>query len=164
MRTPLAVALLALFASACSTAPKKPFEPAPAEPGSASVYFYRQSEMTGLLLRPSLSANGAALGKISKDSCAVVHLPPGAAELRSVWPGIPGTSRDDTAAVNVEAGKNYYVRVRYHQNKPHKAAPGVPAASALVYEDRPGLEEVEASEALAQMGHWASCAALGAAK
>jgi hypothetical protein len=157
-------ALLCLLVSACSSLPKKNFEPAPAPADAGSVYFYRQSEMTGLLLHPSLSANGAALGKISNDSCAVAHLPPGRAQLRSVWPGIPGTSRDDAAAVDVEPGKNYYVRVRYHQGKPHKAAPGLSIANALVYEDRPGLEEVTEKDALPEMGHWASCATLAAAK
>ena len=165
MRIPAScVSLLAVLASACSSMPKKPFSPAPAAPDAASVYFYRPSEMTGLLLHPSLSANGAAIGRISNDSCAVVRLPAGAVQLRSVWPGIPGTSRDDSAAVNVEAGKNYYVRVRYHQGKAHKAAPGVPVASALVYEDRPGLEEVAEADALPEMGHFASCAALSVAK
>lgn len=159
-----ACASASLLATGCSTLPKKPFSPAPAAPDSASVYFYRQSEMTGLLLHPSLSANGAALGKISNDSCAVVHLPPGAIALRSVWPGIPGTSRDDSTTVNAEAGKNYYVRVRYHQGKSHKVTPGLSVANALVYEDRPGLEEVAESDALPEMGHWTSCAALSAAQ
>lgn len=128
------------------------------------MYFYRQSEMTGLLLHPSLSANGAAIGKISNDSCAVVHLAPGPAQLRSVWPGIPGTTRDDSATVDVEPGKNYYVRVRYHQGKSHKVTPGISVASALVYEDRPGLEEVTEKDALPEMGHFASCATLSPAK
>jgi len=162
--TTAAAALLSLLVSACASLQKKPFEPAPAAPDSGAVYFYRQSEMTGLLLHPALSANGAALGKISNDSCAVVHLPPGSAQLRSVWPGIPGTTRDDAATVDVEPGHNYYVRVRYHQGKSHKAAPGVPVANALVYEDRPGLEEVTEKDALPEMGSFKSCAALSAAK
>lgn len=164
MKTSASCAALLILASACSTVPKKPFSPAPAAPDSASVYFYRQSEMTGLLLHPSLSANGAAIGKISNDSCAVVRLAPGAIALRSVWPGIPGTRRDDSATVNAEAGKNYYVRVRYHQGKSHKVTPGLSVANALVYEDRPGLEEVAESDALPEMGRWSSCATLTPAK
>ena len=165
MRKPaLCAALFSILALACSTAPKKSFAPGPAAADSASVYFYRPSEMTGLLLHPSLSANGAALGKISNDSCAVAHVAPGAVALRSAWPGIPGTSRDDSVTVNAEAGKNYYVRVRNHQGKSHKVTPGISLANALVYEDRPGLEEAAESDALPEMGHWSSCAALAPAK
>lgn len=145
------VAFACLLPSACSFAPRPPFNPAPPRPDAAAVYFYRPSEMTARLLSPALSANGAALGRLANDSYGVVFFPPGELRLRSEWPGIPGTRRDDAAVLTVEAGKSYFVRVRYHVGKPRKVASGFPVAGALVYEDRTGLEEVPEAESVPQL-------------
>jgi hypothetical protein len=156
---PRFVLVAALFASACASAPHKPFALVPPAPNIAAVYFFRPSEMTGMLLKPTLSANGAALGKLGNESCAVANLPPGAIALRSQWSGIPGSSRDDAATVNAEAGKNYYVRVRYHSGKSHAVAPG----GVLAFEDRTGLEETTEAEAMPNLERMGACAVLAPA-
>jgi hypothetical protein len=144
---PRALAVFALLLSACSFAPRKPFEPAPARPDAATVYFYRPSEMTARLLKPAISANGAEVGKLANDSYGVAFLPPGEVQVRSVWPGLPGTPREDAATLRVEAGRSYYVRVRRRTGRPKHLAPG----GALQFEDRPGLEEVSEAEAVPQL-------------
>lgn len=150
MRKELLLAVLCLWSAACATAPRKPFEPAPARDGSATVYFYRPPEMTAALRSPTLSANGAELGKLGYDKYAVAYLPPGETAFRSQWTGIPGGSRDDSVSLDLTAGESYYLRVRFQAGKSRRAAPGT-VADPLVFEDRPGLEQVPASEAAPQM-------------
>ncbi|MFI5345840.1 MAG: DUF2846 domain-containing protein [Elusimicrobiota bacterium] len=150
----------AVFVSGCASAPHKPFVQLPPAPNTAAVYFFRPSEMTGMLLKPTLSANGAALGKLGNETCAVANLPPGSIALRSQWAGIPGSSRDDSATVNAEAGKNYFVRVRYHTAKSHAVAP----AGVLSFEDRTGLEETTEAEAMPNLERMGACATLAPAK
>lgn len=143
-------ACLALLLSGCS-APRKAFAPAAPRPDAAAIYFYRPSEMTARLSRPTLSANGAKLGRLPNDSYGVVHLPPGELKLRSKWPGVPGAIRDDEATLTVEAGKSYYLRVRYHVGKPRRVTPGAPFVGGLELEHRTGLEEVPEAEAVPQL-------------
>lgn len=151
------LAFLSLLASGCSFAPRKPFDPAPSRSDSAALYFYRPSEMTARLIRPTISANGAQLGKLANDSYGVAYLPPGEVQLRSVWPGIPGSVRDDSVSVRVEAGRNYYLRVRYHTGKPRGLTPGVAGLGGLSFEDRVGLEEVPEKEAVPQLAGLELC-------
>ncbi len=151
MRTVLGLALLGLLLTACAVAPRRPLAPSPTRADAASVYFYRPSEMTGRLISPTLSAGGQELGKLANDSYAVAYLPPGPTELRSLWPGLPGTRRDDSVSVALEAGKSYYFRVRYHASKAHDVTPAAPPFGALSFENRPGLEPVDESEARPQM-------------
>ena len=149
-------ALLSLLLSGCSFAPRKPFIAVPPPPNTGAIYFYRPSEMTGRLLRPTIMVNGAKVGRLANDSLGVVDLPAGAAQLRSTWPGIPGSVRDDAATVMVEAGKNHYVRVRYHVGKPRNVTPSVLGGS-LSFEDRPGLEEVPEADAVPQLAGLEQC-------
>jgi hypothetical protein len=142
---------LALTVAGCSFAPRKPFVPAAPPPNTAAVYFYRPSEMTGRLLKPTLSVNGAKLGRLANDSYGVAYLPPGAAHLNSLWPGLPGSRRDDSVDGEFLAGRNYYFRVRYHVGKPRNLTPAAPHLGALSFEDRAGLEEVGEDEAAGQM-------------
>lgn len=161
MRNPLPAALvpvLAVLLSACATT-RAPFVPSPPMPNTGGVYFYRPSEMHGRLIKPTLSVDGAKLGKLANDSCAVAFLPPGQVQVRSLWPGIPGQVRDDSAAVSVVAGVNRYLRVRYHVGDSHRVAPGAGIANALTFEDRVGLEEVEEKEAVPQMAGMGPCPA-----
>lgn len=143
MRKLLPLMLLPLL-SACF-AERKPFVASAPPADAAQVYFYRISQMTGLALKPVISANGKELGRLPNHSYAVALLPPGPVDIQSKWAGIPGTSRDDKLGLNLEAGKSYFVRVRYRTNK-DKAAAG-----PLVFENRYGLEEVEAAEAAKQL-------------
>lgn len=136
---------LSLIVSGCSFAPRKPFTPNPPPPASAAVYFYRPSEMTGRLIRPTIQINGAKAGRLANDSYGVAYVPPGEVTARSTWPGIPGSIRDDSAVVHAEAGRSYYLRVRYHVGKPKSAA------GPLVWEDRMGLEEVSEADAVPQL-------------
>jgi hypothetical protein len=103
--------------------------------------------MTGRLIKPAISADGKELGRLPNDSYGVAFLPPGEARLRSLWPGIPGSRRDDIATLRLEAGRSYYLRVRYQTGKPKHLLPG----GALQFEDRAGLEEVAEAEAAPQM-------------
>lgn len=156
------LAFVALSLSACAVAPRKPFTPSPARIDAAAVYFYRPSEMSGRLISPTISADGKELGKLANDSYAVAYLPPGPTELRSLWPGIPGTRRDDSVSVSLEAGKSYYLRVRYHASKAHDVTPSAPLVGALSYENRQGLEQVDESEALTQLNGLSPTAKFGA--
>jgi hypothetical protein len=79
--------------------------------------------------------------------------------VRSKWGGIPGTTRDDKAELVAEAGKAYYVRIRYKTNRPKHLLPG----GALQFEDRDGLEVVEEKEAAPQMAGMAAAEGFGAA-
>jgi len=161
MKAPLAAAsLLAVSFCACAIAPRKPFNPAPAPADKAAVYFYRPSEMSGRLVRPTLSVNGAELGKLANDSYAVAYLPPGQAQLRSVWPGIPGARNDDSVDVALEPGKTYYVRVRYHVREAH----GLVHHSLLQFENRQGLEQVIDAEAVPAMAGMSATEGFGQAK
>lgn len=142
---------LALTVAGCSFAPRKPFVPVPPPPNAAAVYFYRPSEMTGRLLKPTVTANGVKLGRLANDSYGVAYLPPGAAHLNSAWPGIPGAKRDDSVDGEFLSGRSYYFRVRYHVGKPRGLTPAAPLVGALSFEDRAGLEEVDEPEATRQM-------------
>jgi hypothetical protein len=155
----LAVSLLA----ACSFAPRKPFVPQAARQDAAAVYFYRPSEMTARLVKPTISAGDKALGKLANDSYAVAYLPPGEATLRSQWPGIPGSKRDDSVALSLEAGKSYFVRVRYQTRRAKQLTPGLKHIGGLSFEDRTGLETVDEAEAVKQMAGMAALEGFGAA-
>ena len=149
MKTVLGLACLLL--AGCATAPRAPFAPAPAREGAATVYFFQPPEMTAALRSPTISANGQVLGKVGYDAYGVAYLPPGETSFRSQWTGIPGGSRDDSASLDLTAGESYYLRVRFQAGKSRRAAPGAGVADALVFEDRPGLEQVPAAEAVPQM-------------
>lgn len=161
MRTELLLLTAAAVLSACATAPRKPFAPSPSRPDAAAVYFFRPSEMTGRLLKPSLSANGAALGKLANDTYGVVYLPPGETSFRSVWPGI--AVRDDSAALNLTAGQSYFLRVRCQASKAKTVTPVLGGVGPLSFENRPGLEAVPQDEAAPQMAGMGLNAAFGAA-
>jgi hypothetical protein len=143
--------LISLMLTGCSFGPRKAFNPADAPSDSGEVFFYRPSEMTARLISPTITANGAKLGRVSNDSYGVAVLPPGEVKLRSTWPGVPGTIRDDAVALNVEAGKKYYLRVRYHVSQAHGLTPSIKGIGGLSFENRVGLEEVPEAEATAQM-------------
>jgi hypothetical protein len=147
LKTLSGIAVLSVLLSACATAPRKPFSPSAAPPNSAALYFYRPSEMTARLIRPTISANGATLGDLRNDSYGVVFLAPGQIQLLSAWPGLPGSRRQDSATLNVEAGKSYYLRVRYHATQAHGLVPH----SLIQFENRAGLEEVAETDAIKQM-------------
>lgn len=155
----LVLSLSALL-SACATT-RAPFTPTPPMPNTGGVYFYRPSEMTGMLIKPTLSAGGAKLGTLANHTCAVAFLPPGEVQVRSQWPGIPGSSRDDSVTIAVVAGQNTYLRVRYHTNEDRRAAPGV--VNALQFENRVGLEKVSEDEATPQMAGMGACPAYATA-
>jgi len=145
MRTAFTLAALIVLA-ACSTVPTKPFTPAAAPAGAAAVYFYRPPEMTGSLLKPTILANGAELGRLGYGSYGLAQLPPGQTTLRSKWPGIPGTRRDDEVTLTLEAGKVYYLRVQAHG-----LTPSIPHIGGLQFENRQGLETVEQADAVKQL-------------
>lgn len=151
IKFPASIGLLCALLAGCATGPHQPFVPAAPPPNAGAIYFYRPSEMTGRMLRPTITANGAKVGRLPNDSYGVFTVSPGTIALRSVWPGIPGTIRDDAATVNVEAGKNYYVRVRYHVTKAHNITPTIAGIGALSFENRAGLEVIEEMEAVPQL-------------
>lgn len=140
-------AALSVMLSACASAPRKPFTPSAAPPSTAALYFYRPSEMTARLIRPTISASGSTLGDLRNDSYGVAFVPAGQVELLSAWPGLPGSRRRDSATLTVEAGKSYYLRVRYHVTEAHGLVPH----SLIQFENRPGLEEVAEEDAVKQM-------------
>ena len=144
-------AFLVALLSGCAFGPRKPFTPQSPTPSDATVYFYRPSEMTGRLIRPTITANGAKVGRLANDAYGFARLSPGTIQLRSTWPGIPGTVRDDSVTLNVEAGKSYYVRVRYHVTKAHNVTPAFGRLGALSFENRVGLEEVPEAQAVPQL-------------
>lgn len=150
-------AFLSILLSGCAFGPRKPFSPVAPQANAAAIYFYRPSEMTARLIRPTITANGVKVGRLANDSYGVAHLPAGEVQLRSAWPGITGAIRDDTATVNVEAGKNYYLRVRYHVGKPRNVTPRVLEVGALSFEDRTGLEEVPEADAVPQLAGLEPC-------
>ncbi len=143
--------LFSALIAGCSSVPRQPFTAVPPPQNMGAIYFYRPSEMTGRMIRPTITINGAKIGRLGNDSYGVFTIPPGVVTVRSTWPGVPGTVRDDTATVNVEAGKNYYVRVRYHVSKAHSVTPTVSVIGALTFENRAGLELVEDMEAVPQL-------------
>lgn len=152
-------ALCAAFSTAfcaCAGAPRAPFAPEAPPPGLAAVYFYQPPEMTASLRKPKLYVNGAELGRLPNGSYALAYLPPGQIEVRSKWSGLPGAGRDDEASLTLEAGKTYYLRVRFHTGKPHHLLTG----GALQLEDRPGLEEVPEPSAVPQLDGLARAAGL----
>lgn len=160
-----ALPLMALsLLAACSFAPRKPFTPEPARQDAAAVYFYRPSEMTARLVKPTVSVGDKALGKLGNDSYGVAYLPPGEAKLRSQWPGMPGSRRDDSVAMNLEAGKAYFVRVRYQTRRAKQLTPGLSHVGGLSFEDRTGLETVDEAEAVKQMSGMGAAEGFGAAK
>lgn len=162
MKHLLRAAAFATVLSGCALTPRKPFVPSAPPPNTGAVYFYRPSEMTGRLISPTITANGARLGRLGNDSYGVAYLAPGATRVESSWPGIPGSRRDDTAALDVEAGRVYYFRVRLQVGKPNHPFAGIPGAKALVFEDRVGLELVPENEAVPQMAGMSAAEKFGA--
>lgn len=143
--------LAAALLSACAPGKREPFVPTAAPSDAAVVRFYRPSEMSGRLISPTLSIDGKEIGKLSNDSWGEISVAPGDHALRSYWPGIPGTRRDDSASLSVEAGKAYYLRVRYQVTKARDLTPSIPGIGAASFENRVGLEEVKSDEAVPQM-------------
>ena len=149
--TVLAAALASFIMSACASGERRPFVPNPAPPDRAALYFYRRSEMTARLQKPTITLNAEKAGRLANDSYGVAFVRPGAVDVRSRWPGVPGSTRDDSLTLNAEAGKRYFLRVRYQTRKPRGLTPSVPGVGGIQFEDRVGLEQVDEAQAVPQM-------------
>jgi hypothetical protein len=140
----------------CAFGPRAPFNPPAPPEGAAEVFFYRPSEMTGRLIKPTITAGGAVLGKLANDSYAAVRLPAGPVTLRASWPGLPGQAREGSQNLILEPGHNYFVRIRYKTDKAREMTPAVKGIGSLSFEDRTGLEAVAEDVAVPQMAGMAA--------
>lgn len=100
-----------LFLAACATTPKGPSfaQPSPQDKEAASLYIYR-NHTPPILRKPDVLVNGTMVGELPTDSYMVLHLKPGAYEVKTDW-GIDGLTLNRTTQVSVVAGSAHYVEV-----------------------------------------------------
>jgi hypothetical protein len=107
LRVLLAGSFVALVASGCASGPqyKEVASSIPTiKPSEGRIYFYRSNSMFGAAIQPSISVNGAVVGKSKPGGFFYVDEPAGKYVVSTA------TETEKTVSFTLDAGETKYVR------------------------------------------------------